>query len=171
TDTLRTRVDPAGAYRLAQRGDTGRGRRLTEHTTQPRDRAPGVQDLRVRNRAERTARLPHDLDRGLPRRRPADADRGRDRLGTIDRRAMHERRGALRLTADYDRQARNAPGIELATEAQSPSRDVAAVADRQCQDVGCVAERFDHLVCAGRLSLDAERVDGVNERDAVPLRR
>src|SRR5437773_10903443 len=104
-----------------------------------------------------------------PRCRCADADGRRDGPRIGDGHAAHDRGSALGLGAvEAGLRPRDARVVGLG-EAAPVRGDVAGVADRDEERVGCVAERLADLERRGLLTLDAVGVDAVHERRLARL--
>ena len=146
---------------LSRPGHARRGGGLAEHALVRGQEAVGVEDLVVRDGADRAVRGGHRAHRLLPPGRVADPDRARDGLGLRHRRAVHERRRPLGLPAEH---ARARAGL---AEARPVGGDVPRVADGDAERVEAVAELVDDLERGGLLALEPERVDGVDERDRM----
>ena len=71
------------------------------------------------------------------------------------------------LEAPHHRGLGREAGVGVLAVAQPVGRDVARVADRQDVHVGRLAERVDDLERCGLLTLQAHRVDRVDQRDGV----
>src|SRR5579883_135739 len=159
--------DPPGGDARPERGHPGGRGRLTEDPLPRGDRAIGVEYGRVRNGAKFAAGLARGLYRAVPARGAADPDRARDRLRLRHRMAEHERRCAGGLTAEDRREGGRPSQGSISAKARPVGRDVAAVADRKREHVRGAPQRVADLVGRRRLTGDAVRVDGVDERHRV----
>src|SRR6476659_5148202 len=162
-DDGRARFDEPVGDRLDERRNGGCRRRLAEDALLLGQKPICAQDAVVGHRPDGAVRLA-DGGRGLfEPGRIADPDRRRDGLRARHRAARDEGRRALGLAGEHPR------GDARLAEALPVGGDVPAVADWERDPLGRPPKLLEHLERGRLLTLEAVRVDRVQERERAPL--
>ena len=125
------------------------------------------QDLVVGHGADPSAGRIAGLYRLRPGRGIPDADGGGDRLRMVHPTPDHEWRGAGRLEAPHAGHGGDQAGVGIVAKARPVGTDIARIADRDGKDIGGSPKVIADFEGSGLLTVEAERIDRIDERDRV----